>query len=95
LASCHDCDIGSPTVVPDAVQREAFAKRCPAGPGPFQTQECGTVPGLQRTTKRCCAAPGTRGAPLGGVKDSGYGSEGGSEAIEAYLVTKFVTQTGL
>jgi succinate-semialdehyde dehydrogenase / glutarate-semialdehyde dehydrogenase len=29
--------------------------------------------------------------PFGGVKDSGYGSEGGSEAIEAYLVTKFVT----
>ncbi|MBI0535319.1 NAD-dependent succinate-semialdehyde dehydrogenase [Roseomonas sp. KE2513] len=33
--------------------------------------------------------------PFGGVKDSGYGSEGGSEAIEAYLVTKFVTQTGI
>ena len=30
--------------------------------------------------------------PFGGVKDSGYGSEGGSEALEAYLVTKFVTQ---
>lgn len=30
--------------------------------------------------------------PFGGVKESGYGSEGGSEAIEAYLVTKFVTQ---
>jgi succinate-semialdehyde dehydrogenase / glutarate-semialdehyde dehydrogenase len=29
--------------------------------------------------------------PFGGVKDSGYGSEGGAEAIEAYLVTKFVT----
>jgi succinate-semialdehyde dehydrogenase/glutarate-semialdehyde dehydrogenase len=29
--------------------------------------------------------------PFGGVKESGYGSEGGSEAIEAYLVTKFVT----
>jgi len=30
--------------------------------------------------------------PFGGVKDSGYGSEGGTEALEAYLVTKFITQ---
>ncbi len=30
--------------------------------------------------------------PFGGVKDSGYGSEGGLEAIEAYLITKFVSQ---
>jgi succinate-semialdehyde dehydrogenase/glutarate-semialdehyde dehydrogenase len=30
--------------------------------------------------------------PFGGVKESGYGSEGGSEAIESYLVTKFVSQ---
>jgi succinate-semialdehyde dehydrogenase/glutarate-semialdehyde dehydrogenase len=29
--------------------------------------------------------------PFGGVKDSGYGSEGGPEAMEAYLVTKTVT----
>jgi succinate-semialdehyde dehydrogenase / glutarate-semialdehyde dehydrogenase len=29
--------------------------------------------------------------PFGGVKESGYGSEGGSEAIESYLVSKFVT----
>src|SRR5574338_836370 len=33
--------------------------------------------------------------PFGGVKDSGYGSEGGSEAIEAYLNPKFVTQAGM
>ncbi len=30
--------------------------------------------------------------PFGGVRDSGYGSEGGAEAIEAYLNIKFVTQ---
>lgn len=30
--------------------------------------------------------------PLGGVKDSGMGSEGGSETFDGYLVTKFVSQ---
>ncbi len=33
--------------------------------------------------------------PFGGVKDSGYGSEGGTEAIEPYLNPKFVSQAGL
>ena len=28
---------------------------------------------------------------FGGVKDSGHGSEGGADAIEAYLVAKLVT----
>ena len=30
--------------------------------------------------------------PFGGIKDSGYGTEGGSEAIDAYLETRFVTR---
>jgi succinate-semialdehyde dehydrogenase/glutarate-semialdehyde dehydrogenase len=33
--------------------------------------------------------------PFGGVKESGHGSEGGSEAIESYLNIKFVTQAGV
>lgn len=33
--------------------------------------------------------------PFGGVKDSGYGSEGGPEAIEPYLQTRFLTQADL
>jgi succinate-semialdehyde dehydrogenase/glutarate-semialdehyde dehydrogenase len=30
--------------------------------------------------------------PFGGVKDSGIGSEGGSETFDGYLTTKYVTQ---
>lgn len=30
--------------------------------------------------------------PFGGIKDSGYGTEGGSEATQAYLETRFVSQ---
>lgn len=33
--------------------------------------------------------------PFGGIKDSGYGSEGGAEGLEPYLITKFVSQTGV
>ncbi len=31
--------------------------------------------------------------PFGGVKESGYGSEGGTEGLDSYLVTKSVTTT--
>ena len=30
--------------------------------------------------------------PFGGIKESGIGSEGGTETFDGYLVTKFVTQ---
>lgn len=30
--------------------------------------------------------------PFGGIKESGYGSEGGTETFDGYLTTKFVTQ---
>lgn len=30
--------------------------------------------------------------PFGGLKDSGYGSEGGSETFDGYLTTKFISQ---
>ncbi|MBB3955281.1 NAD-dependent succinate-semialdehyde dehydrogenase [Novosphingobium sediminicola] len=33
--------------------------------------------------------------PFGGMKDSGYGFEGGSEAIEPYLQTRFITKMDL
>jgi succinate-semialdehyde dehydrogenase / glutarate-semialdehyde dehydrogenase len=35
--------------------------------------------------------PAVPEVPIGGIKDSGYGSEGGSEGIEQYLNTKFVS----
>lgn len=34
-------------------------------------------------------------SPFGGVNESGYGSEGGIEGLEAFLRTKFVTESGV
>ena len=30
--------------------------------------------------------------PFGGVKESGYGHEGGIEGLEVYMVRKFISQ---
>ena len=37
-------------------------------------------------------AVSTPETPFGGVKESGHGSEGGTEGLSAYLVTKFISQ---
>jgi succinate-semialdehyde dehydrogenase/glutarate-semialdehyde dehydrogenase len=37
-------------------------------------------------------AVSTPETPFGGVKESGYGSEGGIEGLSAYLNTKFISQ---
>ena len=49
----------------------------------------GVESGMMSINHHGLALPET---PFGGIKDSGYGSEGGTEAMEAYLNTKFVTQ---
>lgn len=41
------------------------------------------------------AALGLPETPFGGIRDSGYGSEGGSEGMEAYFNIKFITQTSV
>ncbi|HTH97005.1 MAG TPA: NAD-dependent succinate-semialdehyde dehydrogenase [Stellaceae bacterium] len=57
-----------------------------------QAVTAGVETGMLSINHHGLALPET---PFGGVKDSGYGSEGGTEALEAYLTTKFVTQANL
>ncbi len=45
-----------------------------------------------RHGRRQSVAISTPETPFGGVKESGYGSEGGVEGLEAYTVTKFISQ---
>jgi len=75
----------------------AEANRLPVGLAAFAfTQSAQTISrlsagvetGMLSVNQNLLALPEV---PFGGVKDSGYGSEGGSEALEAYLQTKLVT----
>ena len=45
--------------------------------------------GLLAVNSTAVSTPET---PFGGVKHSGYGSEGGSEGLEAFLVTRFISE---
>lgn len=59
-------------------------------PARIAALEAGINAGLVGINSFMISTPET---PFGGVNDSGYGSEGGIEGLEAYLRTKFVTET--
>ncbi|MHA6686158.1 NAD-dependent succinate-semialdehyde dehydrogenase [Mesorhizobium sp. A556] len=74
------------------------ANRLPFGLASYAfTQSAGTKAAIERRLEAGMLTINHLGlalpeTPFGGVKDSGHGSEGGTEAIEAYLTTKFVTE---
>jgi succinate-semialdehyde dehydrogenase / glutarate-semialdehyde dehydrogenase len=57
-------------------------------PKPLRRLSQGIEAGMLWVNQPAVAVPEM---PFGGVKDSGYGSEGGPEALEAYLNTKTVS----
>jgi succinate-semialdehyde dehydrogenase / glutarate-semialdehyde dehydrogenase len=57
-------------------------------PNPLRRLSQGIEAGMPWVNQPAVAVPEM---PFGGVKDSGYGSEGGPEALEAYLNTKTVS----
>ena len=46
--------------------------------------------GLLAVNSNVVSTPET---PFGGIKHSGYGSEGGIEGLDAFLVTRFISET--
>jgi succinate-semialdehyde dehydrogenase/glutarate-semialdehyde dehydrogenase len=76
------------------------ANRLPYGLAAYAyTQSIGTFTALSRDVESGMLSINHIGiglpeVPFGGTKDSGIGTEGGSEAIDAYLETRFVTVAG-
>lgn len=87
-------------IIPFSDAEEAFseANRLPFGLASYAfTQSAARIAELERRVEAGMLTINHLGlalpeVPFGGIKDSGYGSEGGSEAIEPYLTTKFVTE---
>jgi len=73
------------------------ANRLPYGLASYAfTRSAGTVQALGRDVEAGMLTINHNGlslpeVPFGGIRDSGHGTEGGPEAIEAYLETRYVT----
>ncbi|MHA6623532.1 NAD-dependent succinate-semialdehyde dehydrogenase [Pseudonocardia sp. DLS-67] len=83
------------TELPAAVEE---ANRLPVGLGAFAFTSSAATASLLSTALDTGMLTinhlglGLPEVPFGGIGDSGYGSEGGADAIEPYLTPKFVTQ---
>ncbi|WP_250520742.1 MULTISPECIES: NAD-dependent succinate-semialdehyde dehydrogenase [unclassified Caballeronia] len=80
--------IGRANALPYGLAAFAFTRSIATATRLADDLECGMV----SINHFGLAAPET---PFGGWKDSGYGSEGGSEGLDAYLQPKFVSQVGV
>jgi succinate-semialdehyde dehydrogenase/glutarate-semialdehyde dehydrogenase len=71
--------------LPFALAAYAFSRSASECARAARTLEAGVV-AVNHT------AVGLSETPFGGLKDSGHGSEGGSEGLDAYLVTRLVSE---
>ena len=95
-----------PTVITDVPDDSKIMTEEPFGPVapivPFKTfdevvERANSLPfGLASyaftSSGATATAISTPETPFGGVKESGYGSEGGIEGLQAYMNTKFISQ---
>lgn len=86
--SCIDAAIAESNRLPYGLAAYAYTRSSKNIDILSETFESGMV----SVNQQGLALPET---PFGGAKDSGYGSEGGSEALEPFLNTKFISQIGV